>query len=1338
LQGLLIFPLLIGALISAVLAFLVWRQRPAFGAQTFAALMIVLTIWALSISLNLTISIEQNETSWLSVAQSSLVCMPTLWLIFSLQYTRRQNRLATGLLALLALEPLAALTLIWTNPSHNLFWVQIHSALNIRYGLGFWLHILYSYFLLLIGSLVLVQRIFRSPKLPTAHALALLVGILAPWGANLLFILGESPYSQVDLTPIAFLLTSPLLAWGLFRFMIFSNFPVAYDEVIEYMREGAIILDERNHVVALNPAGEEILERKSDETVGIPAGELFASWPDLVNLIHRREEGSAELNVGEGKQRKYYHIRLSRLHSNRSATSGLIAIMHEFTEYMRSQESLKRRTEALGALNEAFLDITLPKELASISKTILEEAQQLVEADAGALYLSRPEREELFCAQQINLPHIEVGSSLKLNQGATGIVAQSGTALRNERGGLWPARTNLPGAGEGASPSLTVPIRWQGQVTGVIHLQRKAAQPAFSETDLELLTIFANQVGIVQENARLLQAERQQRERAQTLREVATTLTASLKRKQVLNLILEQLERVLDYDSASVMLTSGEKLSIVAHRKFRSSQQEFTPLEVDALPHVKEVLDERRSVIINDTRSDPRWQYLSESGYIRCWMGVPLIGQNGVLGLLNLDKEEAGYYQQADAALVEAFASQAAIAIENSRFFEAAQRQAQEAETLRQATAVVLSTLNQEEAINRILVQLERVVPFDSASVQLLVEDNLEVVGGSGWSDEKPIMGMRFPVPGDNPNTVVVQERHAYILGNAPENYAIFREDPFRNVRSWLGVPLIVHKRVLGILALASIQTDYFTEKHASLVSAFADQVVVAIENARLYAAEQRRVEESDALRATLADISSELELAKLLQAVLERAASLLNAQGGELGLYRKEENVIEIVASYNLGEDFSGKKLAIGEGAMGKAAETFEAVIIDDYSQWPGRSLQYPEGPWRGVIAVPMQIGGRLVGAIGMVDFDEKRKFSASDQRLLNLFAQQAAIAVENARLYQSTREAADRRAVLHKVSQEIVAVRLDPETIYTAIHQAAGALMPTEAFAITLYDKNTVTIEAVYQIDQQGRSPNQSFPADRGISGRIVQTGTSLYIPDMLEELGKIDAIHFGDPIVVRSILAVPMRLGGEITGMLSAQSYDPHAYTADDQRLLEMLASYAAVALDNSRLLKEVQRLAITDPLTEIYNRRHLFELGQREFSRARRFQRTLAVMMLDIDHFKRVNDTFGHAMGDQILFELCQRLQEGIRDVDILGRYGGEEFTVILPETEIPAARKIAERLRRRVRTLKAKDDRQEIPITVSIGIACIKAETADIHALIADADAALLKAKQSGRNRIATE
>ncbi|MEJ2709889.1 MAG: GAF domain-containing protein [Anaerolineales bacterium] len=1337
-QGLLIFPLFIGALISAALAILVWSRRPAFGAQSFTALMLSLTVWALSTSLHLVISIEQIETIWLSVAQSSVVFMPTLWLVFSLQYTRRQNRLAPSLLALLALEPLAALILIWTNPSHNLFWVQVHSALNIRYGLGFWLHILYSYLLLLMGSLVLIQRIFRSPKLPAVYALALLVGILTPWGANLLFILGESPYSQVDLTPITFLLTSPLLAWGLFRFRIFNNLPVAYEDVIENMHEGVVIFDERNRVVALNPAGERILAWKSTDAIGQPAEKLFGRWPHLANLIHRREERSAELSVGEGQQRKYYKIRLSRLHAHQSLTSGLIAILHEFTEHRRSQEALKRRTEELACLNQALLDITLPEELPSLSKTILEEAQQLVNASAGVLYLSRPERRELFCAYQINFPQIEIGSTLRLNEGAAGIVAQTGVALRNEQGGIWPGRTSSEDTIENTTGTLTVPIRWQGLVTGVIHLQRFSPDPVFSETDLDLLTIFANQVGIVQENTRLLQAERRQRKRAQTLREVATILTASLERKQVLNLILEQLERVLDYDSASVMLTTGEKLSIVAHRKFHSPQQEFTPLEVDALPHVKEVLEERSSVIIKDTRSDPRWQYLSKSGYIRCWMGVPLIGQNRVLGLLNLDKEEAGYYNQADAELAEAFASQAAIAIENVRLFEAAQRQAQEAETLRQATSVVLSTLNQDEAINRILVQLERVVPFDSASVQLLVDGNLEVVGGSGWSDEKPIMGMRFPVPGDNPNTVVVQERHAYILGNAAETYTLFQEEPYRNVRSWLGVPLIVHNRVLGILALASIQADYFTEKHARLVSAFADQVVVAIENARLYAAERQRVEESDALRATIADISSELELPKLLQAVLKRAATLLNAQGGELGLFRKDKNAIEIVASYNLGEDFSGKLLAIGEGAMGKAAEDFEPVIIDDYSQWQGRSLQYPQGPWHGVIAVPMQIGGRLVGAIDIVDFDEKRKFSASDQRLLSLFAQQAAIAVENARLYQSTREAADRRAVLHKVSQEIVAVRLDPETIYTAIHQAAGALMPTEAFAITLYDKNSASIEAVYLIDQQGRSPNQRFPADRGISGRIVQSGKSIYIPDMLEELGKVDAVHFGDPVVVRSILAVPMRLGGEITGMLSAQSYDPDAYTPDDQRLLEMLAAYAAIALDNSRLLKEVQRLAITDSLTEIYNRRHLFELGQREFSRARRFDRTLTVMMLDIDYFKRVNDTFGHAMGDQILFELCQRLREGVRDVDILGRYGGEEFTIILPETEIPAARKIAERLRRRMRTLKAKDERQEIPITISIGIAAIKPETSDIHELIADADAALLKAKQSGRNRIATE
>jgi diguanylate cyclase (GGDEF)-like protein len=168
---------------------------------------------------------------------------------------------------------------------------------------------------------------------------------------------------------------------------------------------------------------------------------------------------------------------------------------------------------------------------------------------------------------------------------------------------------------------------------------------------------------------------------------------------------------------------------------------------------------------------------------------------------------------------------------------------------------------------------------------------------------------------------------------------------------------------------------------------------------------------------------------------------------------------------------------------------------------------------------------------------------------------------------------------------------------------------------------------------------------------------------------------------------------------------------------------------------KALEEVERLAITDSLTGLYNHRHLFELAGREFQRARRYQLPLSVMMVDIDEFKRVNDTHGHAAGDQILQGVAECCRRELREVDVIGRYGGDEFVALLPETGLPAACQVAERLRKSIaeKTLDTKAGR--ISVTVSLGIAALGDEHLTPDSLLDRADQALYVAKRNGRNRV---
>jgi diguanylate cyclase (GGDEF)-like protein len=248
------------------------------------------------------------------------------------------------------------------------------------------------------------------------------------------------------------------------------------------------------------------------------------------------------------------------------------------------------------------------------------------------------------------------------------------------------------------------------------------------------------------------------------------------------------------------------------------------------------------------------------------------------------------------------------------------------------------------------------------------------------------------------------------------------------------------------------------------------------------------------------------------------------------------------------------------------------------------------------------------------------------------------------------------------------------------------------------------------------------------------VLKTGQPLLVDDA-DELADIHLRHAGDVEHTRAVVAVPLRLGETVLGMLSAQSYAPNVYSPDDLQLLEVLAVNAAIAVSNARLFEQVQRLAITDALTGLHNRRHFFSLAEREFARAVRYDRAVAAIMLDIDHFKAVNDAHGHAVGDEVLREVAARCTASLRSVDLLGRYGGEEFVALLPETDWKGTRDAADRLRDSIGSTPIATQAGPVCVTVSVGFALCAENCTDLAALIHHADQALYAAKVAGRNRV---
>jgi diguanylate cyclase (GGDEF)-like protein len=188
-------------------------------------------------------------------------------------------------------------------------------------------------------------------------------------------------------------------------------------------------------------------------------------------------------------------------------------------------------------------------------------------------------------------------------------------------------------------------------------------------------------------------------------------------------------------------------------------------------------------------------------------------------------------------------------------------------------------------------------------------------------------------------------------------------------------------------------------------------------------------------------------------------------------------------------------------------------------------------------------------------------------------------------------------------------------------------------------------------------------------------------------------------------------------------------------EDLPAFSLFASQVAVAFENARLVSKIQQLAITDELTGLYNRRGLYEIGRLEIERTRRYGMPLAAIVIDIDHFKRVNDRFSHAVGDQVLRNFAKCVQVNTRELDVVGRIGGEEFVVLLPGSNEKSAQETADRLQGIVANCVTHTKDGDIWITVSQGVAVMDSSMSDLNDLIQAADRALYQAKEGGRNRV---
>lgn len=429
---------------------------------------------------------------------------------------------------------------------------------------------------------------------------------------------------------------------------------------------------------------------------------------------------------------------------------------------------------------------------------------------------------------------------------------------------------------------------------------------------------------------------------------------------------------------------------------------------------------------------------------------------------------------------------------------------------------------------------------------------------------------------------------------------------------------------------------------------------------------------------------------------------------------------------------------LGAGDGILGSALR--HGQIIRQTGKIPGVTWYERSVAVRSVCIVP--VVERAVDGTGFVrgailaDRLESEPFSEQDARFLGELATQVARAVESERLVGELHRAKDAQDRLHRAADELNRASTVEEVTRAAARLACSIVPGLDVAAVTRTEVKDGARSHVVCAAEGARATEFDglvYDDNDGLVAHVVRLGAPMPArpPGVLERVKIFDLKLAG----FGALRVLPLVAGGRVLGTLVAGGRKRTLFDDESRTRLEAVASLAAGALARALALAEVSALATTDGLTGLSNRRRLDELSARAFAEAKRYGKPLSVLVTDVDHFKKVNDTHGHAAGDDVLRHVASILKSEARDTDVVGRYGGEEFVLVLPSTDAEGARELAERIRKRIEASPAATSVGEVRVTLSLGVAGFPTHGEGLDALVHAGDEALYEAKRAGRNRV---
>jgi diguanylate cyclase (GGDEF)-like protein/putative nucleotidyltransferase with HDIG domain len=550
-----------------------------------------------------------------------------------------------------------------------------------------------------------------------------------------------------------------------------------------------------------------------------------------------------------------------------------------------------------------------------------------------------------------------------------------------------------------------------------------------------------------------------------------------------------------------------------------------------------------------------------------------------------------------------------------------------------------------------------------------------------------------------------------------------------QGLRTVAAISLQSKEKAFGVLLLGSADSRRFTPPELHLLLSLGHQIGMAVENSYLIQQTSRRSEELHILNEIGRVLSSTLDTDALFGKIQSEMQRLMDAGNLYIAFYDAGHHLLRFDLEICNGERMPKRTRPSGNHLTEYVLQNAQPLLIRENVDEAAQRLGVEPIQQMGCFcAVPLLVYNRAIGVMAVLSKQE-RAFDEGHLELMRVLASEAAVALENARLFKGEQTKSRHLTLLNNISRNAIAT-LNPDEMLSRIATELEQGLTYDHIGIGMLDYAGKVVVLQAEAGRRRAGLQKQIPFGEGLVGRVARTGEMKAVRDFASELSA------GGPVLEDSSsgVALPIVYGDQLHGVLYVESLEPCDFPEEELQLLETLADLISGALHSALTFQKAQDQAITDGLTRVKTHRFFMETLSAEWKRATRAGRPFTLVLIDLDRFKFVNDFYGHLEGDAVLRRVAQILTENCRRSDIVARYGGDEFVVLMPETNAEQARQLTNKLRAWICSdtlLREKN------VTGSFGIATYPVHGSTPQELIQVADASMYLSKHQGGNAVST-